>query len=106
MKTSDASKGRRLGAVFLLLGLPKRADHRSLCKNSCANNSCCDKVAAAVMPTTRGVGTMAKQAEKRHEGGVSYHIPGKDYFEKRELRRHAGVFSLWALGVGAVISGD
>jgi ethanolamine permease len=49
---------------------------------------------------------MAKQAEKRHEGGVSYHIPGKDYFEKRELRRHAGVFSLWALGVGAVISGD
>ncbi len=38
-------------------------------------------------------------AEKRHEGGVSYHIPGKDYFEKRELRRHAGVFSLWALGV-------
>ena len=45
-------------------------------------------------------------AEKRHEGGVSYHIPGKDYFEQRELRRHAGVFSLWALGVAAVISGD
>jgi ethanolamine permease len=45
-------------------------------------------------------------AEKRHEGGVSYHIPEKDYFEKRELRRHAGVFALWALGVGAVISGD
>jgi len=45
-------------------------------------------------------------AEKRHEGGVSYHVPGKDYFEKRELRRHAGVFALWALGVGAVISGD
>ena len=45
-------------------------------------------------------------AEKRHEGGVSYHIPAKDYFEKRELKRHAGVFALWALGVGAVISGD
>ena len=45
-------------------------------------------------------------AAKRHEGGVSYHIPGKDYFQKRELRRHAGVFSLWALGVAAVISGD
>jgi ethanolamine permease len=45
-------------------------------------------------------------AEKKHEGGVSYHIPGKDYFEKRQLKRHAGVFSLWALGVGAVISGD
>ena len=45
-------------------------------------------------------------AEKQHEGGVSYHIPGKDYFDQRELRRHAGVFSLWALGVAAVISGD
>ncbi len=27
------------------------------------------------------------------------------YFDKRGLRRHAGVWSLWALGVGAVISG-
>jgi ethanolamine permease len=45
-------------------------------------------------------------AQTQHEGGVSYHIPDKDYFEQRELRRHAGVFSLWALGVGAVISGD
>ncbi len=45
-------------------------------------------------------------AEKRHEGGVSYHKPGKDYFDQRQLRRHAGVFSLWALGVAAVISGD
>ncbi len=45
-------------------------------------------------------------AEKRHEGGVSYHIPAHDYFEQRELRRHAGVLSLWALGVGAVISGE
>ena len=27
------------------------------------------------------------------------------YFEKRGLKRHAGVASLWALGVGAVISG-
>jgi ethanolamine permease len=45
-------------------------------------------------------------AETQHEGGVSYHIPDEDYFEQRELRRHAGVFSLWALGVGAVISGE
>ena len=37
--------------------------------------------------------------------GSSYHIPETDYFEKRELRRHAGVFALWALGVAAVISG-
>ncbi|MGB6969522.1 MAG: amino acid permease [Methyloceanibacter sp.] len=45
-------------------------------------------------------------AEKRGEGGVSYHTPGLDYFEDRELKRHAGVFFLWALGVAAVISGD
>ncbi|ODA68950.1 Amino acid permease [Methyloligella halotolerans] len=47
-----------------------------------------------------------KSSERRHEGGVSYHVPGADYFTKRELTRYAGVFSLWALGVGAVISGD
>ncbi|MEH6551745.1 MAG: amino acid permease [Pseudomonadales bacterium] len=29
----------------------------------------------------------------------------KSYFDKRGLRRYAGVWSLWALGVGAVISG-
>jgi ethanolamine permease len=37
--------------------------------------------------------------------GVSYERVGDEYFEKRKLRRYAGVFSLWALGVGAVISG-
>jgi ethanolamine permease len=37
--------------------------------------------------------------------GVSYEKVGNEYFEKRKLRRHARVFSLWALGVGAVISG-
>ena len=37
---------------------------------------------------------------------VTYHEPGKEYFKKRELKRYAGVWSLWALGVGAVISGD
>jgi len=45
-------------------------------------------------------------AETQHEGGVSYHIPSEDYFDQRDLRRHAGVVSLWALGVAAVISGD
>ena len=39
-------------------------------------------------------------------GSVTYHDPEKGYFEKRGLRKFAGVFSLWALGVGAVISGD
>lgn len=37
--------------------------------------------------------------------GVSYKKVDKSYFESRELKRHAGVWSLWALGVGAVISG-
>src|SRR3954452_5307649 len=32
--------------------------------------------------------------------------PNDDYFTKRMLRRHARVLHLWALGVGAVISGD
>ncbi len=36
---------------------------------------------------------------------VSYTQVEVVYFEKRTLKRHAGVWSLWALGVGAVISG-
>ena len=31
---------------------------------------------------------------------------GASWFAERALRKHAGVFHLWALGVGAVISGD
>ena len=37
---------------------------------------------------------------------VTYRDAGADYFDKRKLRRHARVWSLWALGVAAVISGD
>ena len=37
---------------------------------------------------------------------VSYREVEDDYFQKRQLKRFAGVFHLWALGVGAVISGD
>ena len=37
--------------------------------------------------------------------GVHYTRVDPSYFEKRGLRRYAGVWSLWALGVGAVISG-
>ena len=39
-------------------------------------------------------------------GGVTYQRADDAYFEDRGLRRFAGVWSLWALGVGAVISGD
>ncbi|MCB9594675.1 MAG: ethanolamine permease [Sandaracinaceae bacterium] len=37
---------------------------------------------------------------------VQYEKVEDGYFDKRGLRRHARVWSLWALGVGAVISGD
>jgi ethanolamine permease len=43
---------------------------------------------------------------ERKVGSVTYQEVGQEYFEKRGLRRHAGVLSLWALGVAAVISGD
>jgi len=43
-------------------------------------------------------------AERRST--VTYREADSDYFAKRTLRRHAGVWSLWALGVAAVISGD
>lgn len=39
-------------------------------------------------------------------GSVTYQVKDRDYFEKRGLKRHARIWSLWALGVGAVISGQ
>jgi ethanolamine permease len=50
------------------------------------------------------VGDVGK--EQRRVGSVTYQEVGEEYFQQRKLRRHAGVWSLWALGVGAVISGD
>ena len=38
--------------------------------------------------------------------GVVYRDAEPGYFERRGLKKYAGAFSLWALGVGAVISGD
>jgi ethanolamine permease len=43
--------------------------------------------------------------EQPSSGGVAYKQVGAEYFEKRGLKRYAKVWSLWALGVGAVISG-
>lgn len=43
--------------------------------------------------------------EKTTVGSVTYQDADAGYFEKRGLKRHARVWSLWALGVGAVISG-
>jgi ethanolamine permease len=39
-------------------------------------------------------------------GSVTYQEVAEDYFQKRGLRRHAAFWSLWSLGVAAVISGD
>jgi ethanolamine permease len=44
-------------------------------------------------------------ADQTAAGGVSYRRADKDYFDKRGFQRYAGIWSLWALGVGAVISG-
>src|SRR3954454_15545901 len=54
------------------------------------------------MPS-RGEGNVAQE---RRAGSVTYREVDHDYFQKRGLRRHAGKWSLWALGVGAVISGE
>ena len=48
---------------------------------------------------------VSRGASKR-VAGVRYHAVDVEYFAARSLRRHAGVWSLWALGVGAVISGE
>lgn len=45
-------------------------------------------------------------SDKTTVGTVSYQQASSDYFEKRGLKRHARIWSLWALGVGAVISGQ
>jgi ethanolamine permease len=45
-------------------------------------------------------------SEGASSGSVRYSPVDGSYFERRSLRRHARVWSLWALGVGAVISGD
>jgi ethanolamine permease len=39
-------------------------------------------------------------SEPTASGGVSYEKVDAAYFDKRGLKRYAGVFSLWALGSG------
>jgi ethanolamine permease len=46
------------------------------------------------------------QQKKPVGGNVRYAKAGKAYLTKRGLERHAGIWSLWALGVGAAVSGD
>src|SRR5712692_8310491 len=44
--------------------------------------------------------------ERRKVGSVAYREASPAYFAKRALKRHAAFWSLWSLGVAAVISGD
>ncbi len=44
-------------------------------------------------------------SDRKEVSGFSYTAVSVEYFQKRGLRRYARVGSLWALGVGAVISG-
>lgn len=44
--------------------------------------------------------------QKQKIGSAHYRKVDGAYFEKRVLRKYARAFHLWALGVGAVISGD
>src|SRR5690242_14000781 len=76
---------------------------RQLCLEPTPNMPWCDSRSWHRMRARRDV---ERQMARKHEGGISYQIPAEDYFDQRELRRHAGVFYLWALGVAAVISGD
>lgn len=45
-------------------------------------------------------------ATEKKVGSVTYREVGDEYFTERGLKRHAGAWMLWALGVAAVISGD
>lgn len=60
-----------------------------------------EQVAGEVMEKTS-----RRPASVATEAVVSYEVVSVEYFEARGLARHARVGSLWALGVGAVISGD
>ena len=44
--------------------------------------------------------------DRKRVGSVAYQEAGVGYFAKRGLKRHAAFWSLWSLGVAAVISGD
>src|SRR5438034_810277 len=51
----------------------------------------------------RAQGGCGVAQERRKVGSVSYQEAGDDYFGRRKLRRHAAFWSLWSLGVAAVI---
>src|SRR6476660_10307519 len=90
------------------LGADDRPPHRA-CERFCqteprrlTDKARCGSIPAESPAAVREEGPMSE----RKVGSVTYQEVGEDYFKQRGLRRHAGVVSLWALGVGAVISGE
>ncbi|MCT1558590.1 amino acid permease [Helcobacillus massiliensis] len=55
-------------------------------------------------PPQRGSGSHVP--ETHTVSGVTYRTADAEYFEKRQLKRAAGIFGLWGLAVGAVVSGN
>lgn len=49
---------------------------------------------------------MSESTARSTGGGVTYSHAEAGYFEKRQLKRTAGFWGLWGIGVAAVISGD
>ncbi|MBZ4487444.1 amino acid permease [Microbacterium sp. cx-55] len=49
---------------------------------------------------------MSQSSDSRRVAGATYTRAETGYFEKRTLKRSAGVWGLWGLAVAAVISGD
>src|SRR6187402_1855819 len=49
---------------------------------------------------------MATTPDTKSPAGVQYRDVGDGYFEKRTLKRSAGTWGIWGLGVAAVISGE
>lgn len=60
----------------------------------------------AILNYGYGIRREGNPLSNKNVQGVSYTDVSHDYFEKRGLQRHAGLFGLWALGVAAVVSGD
>lgn len=50
--------------------------------------------------------SVPSRSESAKVAGATYTRAGQDYFEKRGLKRAAGIWGLWGLAVAAVISGD
>jgi ethanolamine permease len=49
---------------------------------------------------------MEESMSEKSASGVTYTKAGAGYFEKRSLKRTAGFWGLWGIGIAAVISGD